>query len=279
MTYAPLDTKFPEHPKVIGLSDAAFRLYVEALCHAKKYQTDGLVGSAALPRLHRRGVKLAGELVGVGLWHAVEGGYEINGFLERNLSRDQVDALREERREAGRKGGKAKAERQALAKQTSSNLLSKTVAKKEVEERREEPTETKVGSSGVEPLGSTLAKVDPIWDAFVAECGPAPETKSGRGAWNHAAKEIRGTSLIGADALPANQYSSVRTAFAAYRRKWPNVEASPPAVAKHWTSLTAVRPVERPAPFVDDAPPRSPALGDRVRELLAQASKALEMPA
>lgn len=36
-----LDHKLPRHPKVLGLSDRAFRLFIEALCYCDEYGTGG----------------------------------------------------------------------------------------------------------------------------------------------------------------------------------------------------------------------------------------------
>ena len=43
MSWVRLDDNFPNHPKVVGLSDQAFRLYISGLCYASHYLTDGLI--------------------------------------------------------------------------------------------------------------------------------------------------------------------------------------------------------------------------------------------
>jgi hypothetical protein len=42
MSWVRLDDSFPEHPKVIALTDAAFRAHVRGLCYAGRFLTDGL---------------------------------------------------------------------------------------------------------------------------------------------------------------------------------------------------------------------------------------------
>lgn len=82
MTWAKFDDVCPEHPKVVKLSDAAHRLWFNAVCYSTKMMTDGRIEHAALKRLYpKRQLALADELVGAGLWHEVVGGYDIHDFL------------------------------------------------------------------------------------------------------------------------------------------------------------------------------------------------------
>jgi hypothetical protein len=66
---------------------------------------------------------------------------------------------------------------------------------------------------------------DALWDALVeAMGGSQPVTSSARGAWNKALKELRDAEVT-PDVLLA--------AAAGYRRKWPTIDLTPPALAKH----------------------------------------------
>jgi hypothetical protein len=110
VTWVRLDDNFPDHPKVDGLSDPAFRLYVTALCHAGRLLTDGFVGSSRVSRLLPRFKRsYVDELVEAGLWDVVEGGWQIHDFLDRNPSAAKVKAERE-----------AAAERMRVARQKRS---------------------------------------------------------------------------------------------------------------------------------------------------------------
>lgn len=75
-TYIRLHDGMPDHPKVVGLTDAAFRLYVEALCWCSRRHANGAIAAAALPSIgiHKRPLALAAELVDAGLWERTEGG-------------------------------------------------------------------------------------------------------------------------------------------------------------------------------------------------------------
>lgn len=91
-----LDDSFGDNPKVDGLSDGAFRLYVLGLCYAGRNLTDGFVDKRRRTRLSPtyRSSYLR-ELVNRGLWEPVDGGWQIHGFLERNPSAAHVQAERE----------------------------------------------------------------------------------------------------------------------------------------------------------------------------------------
>jgi len=105
--WANLDDQFPKHPKIVGLSDAAFRLHVSGICYCAQYTTDGLVQADAVkllvPRYRPRSLE---ELTERGLWIPLLDGkaYEIHDYLQWNRSREQVEAERERKSKAGKKG-------------------------------------------------------------------------------------------------------------------------------------------------------------------------------
>jgi hypothetical protein len=107
MTWAKLDDRFPEHPKVASLTDGAFRLHVTALCYVARNLTDGEISPAVL-RLLRGSPRRAAELVAAGVWDATESAWAIHDYLDYNPSREEVNGKREhinkERSKAGSKG-------------------------------------------------------------------------------------------------------------------------------------------------------------------------------
>ena len=115
MPWANLDDQFPKHPKIVGLSDAAFRLHVSGICYCAQYSTDGLVQADAVrllvPRYKPRSLE---ELIERGLWIPLLDGkaFEIHDYLQWNRSRDEVETERERLRKvrsaAGKKGAKAR---------------------------------------------------------------------------------------------------------------------------------------------------------------------------
>lgn len=105
MTWAKFDDGSPDHPKVEGLSDAAHRLWFNAVCYSNRSLTDGRITRSILKRLYpKKQLQLADELVRAGLWHEVSGGYDIHDFLTYQPSREKVMAQRKAKEMAGAKG-------------------------------------------------------------------------------------------------------------------------------------------------------------------------------
>lgn len=100
-----VDVLLPEHPKVEGLSDKAFRALIELWCYCGRQRTDGIVTERqwkAVP------VKARNELAAAGLADPMElGGAVMHGYTEHQRTREQIDELSLKRAEAGRKGGSA----------------------------------------------------------------------------------------------------------------------------------------------------------------------------
>jgi len=104
-TWLRLDAGFPDHPKVVGLTDAAFRLEVSAMCYTARNLTDGMVPAAWVPgRLTRS----AGALVTAGLWVPNDSGWELHDWHDWQRSRAQVEAVSKARAESGRRGAHAR---------------------------------------------------------------------------------------------------------------------------------------------------------------------------
>lgn len=97
MTWIRLDDNFPDHPKVITLSDKAFRTYISGLCYASRYLTDGYLAEPVVKRLD--GVLSAVELEGMGLWQKAENGWQIASYSEYQTSKEQVEAAKAKNRE------------------------------------------------------------------------------------------------------------------------------------------------------------------------------------
>ena len=85
------------HPKVVGLSDKAFRLWVWGLSYSQQHLTDGVIPAVAIPgRLSRAAALLS---IG-GLWDARdEGGFAIHDYLDWNDGKALVVRKRQEAKE------------------------------------------------------------------------------------------------------------------------------------------------------------------------------------
>ena len=99
MTWIKIDDSFPDHPKIIGLSNEAFRTHIHGLCYCGRFLTDGFIPFAALEKIgSREAVK---QLIEAGLWveEGSAGGYLIYGYLDHQTSKKQVEEKRESMRE------------------------------------------------------------------------------------------------------------------------------------------------------------------------------------
>lgn len=91
MTWIKLDDRAPRHPKVAGLSDRAFRLWIQGMCYASEFLTDGALPQAFLrttPAAARR------ELLTAGLWFETPTGAVIHDYLAHQTSRDDIERER-----------------------------------------------------------------------------------------------------------------------------------------------------------------------------------------
>lgn len=116
MAWLRIDDSFVTHPKVVSLSDKAFRLHVAALCYCARHLTDGVITPAALLTLSHaasitRPSRVHDQLVSAGLWEPVDNCWRIHDWADWNPTADQVRAQRsaaKERMRRIRSGGKSK---------------------------------------------------------------------------------------------------------------------------------------------------------------------------
>jgi hypothetical protein len=108
--FAPFPIEMDEHPKIIGLSDAAFRAVFEATFYSRRMMSDGFLDERVV--LRRWGQAVADELGSNDperpSWIRVERGWRIHDFEKHHPLRSEIEAKRREisdrRREAGSKG-------------------------------------------------------------------------------------------------------------------------------------------------------------------------------
>ena len=115
--YIRIDVLLPEHPKIEGLSDKAFRALVELWCYCGRQRTDGIVTSGRWKTFgtpaERRQIIDAGFAEPVGPDDSY--GYLMHGYLDHQRSRQEIDELSKRRAEAGRKGGSSRGKGEASA--------------------------------------------------------------------------------------------------------------------------------------------------------------------
>jgi hypothetical protein len=96
MAWVKLDDNFTDHPKIIGLSDGAFRLYIVALCYSNRYMTDGKISTEICKKLGDS--RKISELFRVHLWQDLGDFIEINSYSEYQPTKEKVEIEREKTR-------------------------------------------------------------------------------------------------------------------------------------------------------------------------------------
>lgn len=103
-TYIRLHDGMPDHPKVDGLSDKAFRLLVESWCWCSRHLTDGVMPGPAWRK--RATPKARRELEAAGLARLEhDGTVRFHDYLEHQRSAEEVEEIKAARSEGGSYGG------------------------------------------------------------------------------------------------------------------------------------------------------------------------------
>lgn len=112
MSWIKLDDQIAHHPKFVAAGPTASWLWVCGQSYCARYLTDGLIPASALPTLGvgNAPAKHADALVSVGLWERVADGYRVHDYHDYQPSKTEVERRRENRREAGRIGGRKRSE-------------------------------------------------------------------------------------------------------------------------------------------------------------------------
>lgn len=117
------------HPKIVGLSDKCFRLWVWGLSYSQQHLTDGALPAAALPP---RLLAAVDRLIEVKLWEPLPGiGWKVHDYLDWNDSREVILAKRDG------------------ARQRLTNHREKRVATPDVKRVSSPTSETALARSGV----------------------------------------------------------------------------------------------------------------------------------
>ena len=130
MTWVKIDDGFPDHPKVFGLSDLAFRVHISALCYSGKYLTDGFLPMALVSRFANGKMKVISELTDAGLWdtEVENNGFRIHDYLVHQSSKEQVESEKRANRERvkryqERKAGDTNGETNGISNGISNEFL------------------------------------------------------------------------------------------------------------------------------------------------------------
>ena len=110
MGWLKMSDDFVNHPRIVGLSDAAFRAWLASLAYAAHWLTDGRVPAEVVTKVPRR---LRVEIVAAGLWKPEpDGSVTIHDWTDYNppantvrerqaAERERLRRYRQRRREEG----------------------------------------------------------------------------------------------------------------------------------------------------------------------------------
>lgn len=101
-TYIRVHDGIYEHPKVVSLSDGAFRLLIESWCYCSRNLTDGQVADAIWKK--RGTPKARRELMEAGLVEQHDGFVTMHDYLEHQRSAEEIRLLQEVRGDSGAYG-------------------------------------------------------------------------------------------------------------------------------------------------------------------------------
>ena len=98
--FVAIDQGMPENVKVIDLSDAAFRAYIELICYSARVRSDGHLPAGAINRYASSVL----ELETAGLIEQDDTAWAIHDFLDHQRSAAERDAISDAKRTGGALG-------------------------------------------------------------------------------------------------------------------------------------------------------------------------------
>lgn len=109
------------HPKLLALTDKAFRLWVWGLSYCQTHLTDGAILTLAIPPRLKRAVE---DLVTARLWERIDGALVVHDYLDWNDSRALVTKKRNDAK--GRMADARDRRSQEVHDRRSQNVLDRT---------------------------------------------------------------------------------------------------------------------------------------------------------
>lgn len=210
MTWFKVDDKFHSHSKtrkVLAEAPSALALWVVAGSWSSDNTTDGFVPDHQLPWLVPQGAEeMARQLVAARFWKRVRGGYQFHQWssdgdgTKRNPLRDEVEALRRAKAEAGRKGGLARAKAPFISENGPSR--GQAPAKARATDVLDPPTRPDPFLGGALTATPTAARAQPsnapeprcpehLENPTDGPCGPCGDARRARTRWDMADAERR----------------------------------------------------------------------------------------
>lgn len=200
MAWFKMDDGVLTHPKFAMIGAADMGVWSWGAAWASRELTNGHIPATVLPLL-RGTPENAERLVAAGLWVEVEGGWQYHDWNDYQPAPDEVLALREKRKAAGRKGGKLSAQAKAQASaQASAQAKAKQRASKTQANLNPVPVPVPVDNSN--ELSNTHARkrasdhdtnaFDTFWETYPRKAGK----QRAQAAWAKALKTATAQEII-----------------------------------------------------------------------------------
>lgn len=158
-----------QHPKILRLSDSAFRLWIWGLTYSQTHLTDGLIPREALRDVkHKRGdVDILTTAIAdtyAPLWERVDGfGFKVHDYLFWNDSREKV------RDRQVRSKARVETWREKHARNAVTNTFAEPVCNTTLTKPNQTKQEIPSGSRGEPPLNLGLSRLK-VWRWMVDDC-------------------------------------------------------------------------------------------------------------
>ena len=152
--FARLDLDYADHPKIVALSDSAFRAHIEMILYARKYMTDGYIPNRVANRVGFESVSelLTNDEANPSLVKTEDGSYYLHGYEDMNETKAEIESRTRRNAENGKRGGRPKGSKKTQSVSESvpqSQTHSGTQNKAETETETETTTK---GDSLLEPI-------------------------------------------------------------------------------------------------------------------------------
>ena len=161
--FARLDLDYADHPKIVALSDSAFRAHIEMILYARKYMTDGYIPNRVANRVGFESVAelLTNDEANPSLVKTEDGDYYLHGYADMNETKAEIESRTRRNAENGKRGGRPR-KRKETQSVTESVPQSQTHSGTQKKAETETETETYItsGSSGEETRPDILEILD-----------------------------------------------------------------------------------------------------------------------
>ena len=148
--FARLDLDYADHPKIVALSDSAFRAHIEMILYARKYMTDGYIPNRVANRVGFESVAelLTNDEANPSLVKTEDGDYYLHGYADMNETKAEIESRTRRNAENGKRGGRPR-KRKETQSVTESVPQSQTHSgtQKKAETETETESETYISTS------------------------------------------------------------------------------------------------------------------------------------